>query len=238
MCYNSPSMKKIVLFLLLTIIVGTVQAADLTPKQAQFIKFMEPKIHQANSDIKSVRKHLIYLHFLWEENSYLKSSQEHWLQDLALKYKVGNDVNNEQTWNKLLKRVDILPDSLILAQAINESAWGQSYFAKQGNNYFGQWCTDPGCGIVPRRRPKGRTYEVKVYTTPQASVNSYILNLNTNRSYRYLRDLRWQMRENREVVSGIALAEGLHHYSQLGKVYVERLQAIIEKYGFSRLDRA
>ena len=46
--------------------------------------------------------------------------------------------------NELMLRVDVLPVSLALAQAANESAWGTSRFALQGNNIFGQWCYEPG----------------------------------------------------------------------------------------------
>ena len=55
-------------------------------------------------------------------------------------------------FNEMLKRVDIIPISLVLAQAANESSWGESRFAKKGNNYFGMWCYTPKCGIVPQKK--------------------------------------------------------------------------------------
>lgn len=46
--------------------------------------------------------------------------------------------------------MDILPPSLALAQAAEESGWGTSRFAREGNALFGQWTTDPDVkGLVP-----------------------------------------------------------------------------------------
>ncbi|MEQ8603605.1 MAG: glucosaminidase domain-containing protein [Marivibrio sp.] len=41
-------------------------------------------------------------------------------------------------WEALLRRVDTIPPALALAQAASESNWGQSRFAQEGANFFGQ----------------------------------------------------------------------------------------------------
>ena len=64
----------------------------------------------------------------------------------------------------------------------------------KGNNVFGQWCYEEGCGIVPSRRISGATHEVRYFDTVEKSVESYFLNINTHDSYAYLRDLRFKMR--------------------------------------------
>ncbi|MCK4608563.1 MAG: glucosaminidase domain-containing protein, partial [Gammaproteobacteria bacterium] len=173
------------------------QTTNLTAKQKQFVEFMLPKIDTANHEILMLRKQLVYLHFIWQEGADLNKKQTAWLHKLAHDYRVTDiDLAHRQTWNTLLNRVDGLPDSLILAQAINESGWGSSRFAKKGNNYFGVWCTSPGCGIVPRRRAKGATHEVRTYATALDSVEGYMQNINVYPSYRKLRNLREQIRFN------------------------------------------
>ncbi len=49
---------------------------------------------------------------------------------------------------QLLRRVDVIPVSLVLAQAANESVWGTSRFAVDGNNLFGQWCYEEGLQVL------------------------------------------------------------------------------------------
>ena len=45
------------------------------------------------------------------------------------------------SFDSLLLRVDIIPIKLVMAQAIIESGWGSSRFARDGNNYFGIHCS-------------------------------------------------------------------------------------------------
>lgn len=234
-------MKKTILYFILFIFSVPIFAdnlSNLSTQQMQFVNFMVPKINQANHEILILRKHLIYLRFIEQKGKTLDAKQKQWLYKLAHDYKITDvDFAHQKAWEMLMKKVDILPDSLVLAQAINESGWGNSYFATNGHNYFGQWCTKPGCGLVPRKRPKGATYEVSKYASPLDSVRSYIHNVDSHRSYRELRDLRYQLRLNHKILSGIVLAEGMNHYSQRGDVYVRILQDIIKRYNFSALDK-
>ena len=69
----------------------------------------------------------------------------------------------------LLQRVDVIPAGLALAQAANESAWGKSRFAREGNNLFGTWTYDTDNGIKPERRAAGKTHLVRNYDSLEAS---------------------------------------------------------------------
>ena len=57
---------------------------------------------------------------------------------------------------ELLKRMDMIPASIALAQAAKESGWGTSRFALEGNAIFGQWTWD-GQGIAPLNRDDNKT---------------------------------------------------------------------------------
>ncbi len=203
----------------------------LTTAQQKFIKLAVPRIQAVNVQVMKQRKQLLRLHkeFLDDEN--LSTQNTVWLTKLAKSYDLDNpNFNKAQTWNELLKRVDVLPTSLVLAQAANESGWGTSRFAKQGNNYFGQWCYKPGCGIVPRQRKKGQTFEVRRFATPDQSIQSYMHILNSHKAYRDLRNVRAVMRTQGRPLSGIAMAGGLQHYSQRRHAYVKTIQKMIEHY--------
>ena len=72
-----------------------------------------------------------------------------------MKYKVLESTSERLDSNalaELLMRVDIVPPSLALAQAADESGWGTSRFAEQGNSLFGQWAWGKGLKPTEQRR--------------------------------------------------------------------------------------
>ena len=85
------------------------------------------------------------------------------LDKLAKKYRIEKLTSKED----LLLVIDILPPSLMLAQAANESNWGRSRFAEDFNNYFGIWCFKKGCGVVPNKRDKNASHEVASFKIAQ-----------------------------------------------------------------------
>lgn len=206
-----------------------------TVRKKVFFDFILPMVRAANDEI---RKDRCYIETARNRRAELSVKERRRLQRLAEKYELTNfDDANDADWQTLLRRADIVPASLALAQAANESAWGTSRFASVGNNYFGQWCFEKGCGLVPKRRDHKKTHEVKRFDSPQASVQSYIRNINTHRAYRELRNQRQAMRANNKTISGIGLAEGLRRYSERGEHYIDELQAMIRFNKLSQFDR-
>ncbi|MGS2723456.1 glucosaminidase domain-containing protein [Porticoccus sp. GXU_MW_L64] len=189
-------------------------------KQA-FVAYLLPLVEAENARINSQRT---ALQCLLGKSQGLSSREQNWLQTLASEYRVTEFApNKENTWQALLRKVDRLPASLVLAQGANESAWGTSRFAREANNLFGLWCFEPGCGLVPLNRPQGSTYEVQRFVAPEDSVRSYMRTLNSHRAYQPLRAIRAQA----AVPTGVALAEGLGEYSIRGEAYIEELQQMI-----------
>lgn len=141
-----------------------------------------------------------------------------------------------ESGERLMLKLDVVPPSLALAQSANESAWGRSRFASEGNNYFGQWCFSEGCGIVPTGRPEGESYEVRSFDSVADSVRGYILNLNRHWAYERLRALRAQQRRLGEQITGVHLAGGLERYSARGFDYIDELRSMIWVNDFDKLD--
>mgnify|MGYP000465840695 CR=1 FL=1 len=137
------------------------------------------------------------------------------------------DVYTHESISELLLYVDIIPESLVLAQAANESAWGTSRFALEGNNYFGQWCFRKGCGLVPEQRDDEAEHEVRRFKNARQSVFAYIDNLNINRAYADLREKRSELRQNGQEITGLTLASGLHSYSERGQDYIDEIESLI-----------
>ncbi|MBL4647605.1 MAG: glucosaminidase domain-containing protein [Gammaproteobacteria bacterium] len=201
---------------------------------ADFIQFI---LQQANiSNQKILQQRQQFQQLITQKDS-LSPAQQRWLVQLARYFHVKNfSVQTANDWKILLKRVDIIPNSLTIAQAINESAWGRSRFAQQGNNFFGQWCYQPGCGIVPNQRAANKHYEVARYDNALDSVRSYMLNLNSFHVYQVLRNKRYQLRQNHQAISGLVLASTLRYYSTRRGDYVRSIRAIILRYNLTQYD--
>jgi len=158
--------------------------------------------------------------------------------DLADEYWVNvDDKSFKQVVGELLIKIDEVPPSLVVAQAINESGWGRSRFAREANNLFGMWCYTPGCGLVPERRRANDKHEVKRYASIQDSVDEYLRNINRNEAYIELRELRARQRQRMQLLSGEYLAQGLSEYSSIGAEYVNRIRNIIDSRQLDRLDQ-
>jgi Bax protein len=201
---------------------------ELPTKKEAFLAFLVPFVQQENDRILVERTWLSRLSERYSRVGYLTGSQRLTLNQLANRYRLVPDDNAEAaTIQELLQRIDIVPVSLVLSQSANESGWGTSRFAMAGNNLFGQWCFDQGCGIVPESRRAGMTHEVARFNSPAESIASYMRNLNTNYAYREFRELRQVMRDESQPLSGIKLAEKLDRYSTRGIAYVQALKSMI-----------
>ena len=203
---------------------------DVQRKKATFFDYLMPFVLDANAAIQAERADVLQIEAINAAGQALTSTQQADLLRLAKRYRVPaahHKAPTDKLIAQVLQRVDVLPASLVLAQAANESGWGTSRFARQANNYFGMWCYQAGCGLKPRQRDPGRSHEVKRFQHTRDSVVAYLHNLNTNRAYQSLRDLRQTTRELGAPLRGVLLAEGLLSYSSRGADYIKDIQAMI-----------
>ncbi len=199
-------------------------------KKEVFFRLMTPLVLIANEKIEKERELV--------KHSALNSPE---LKKLAVKYRLIENAQSavsEKLRSRLLQRVDILPPSLALAQAAEESGWATSRFAIEGNAFFGQWDFS-GKGMKPRQqRAELGNYGVARFATPLASVEAYMLNINSNRAYRKLRILRAQLRAENKTISGYQLATTLDKYSERGQAYIDGLQSMIRYNKLAQIDQA
>jgi len=186
-----------------------------------FFNYLLPAIHQKNAEIIELRNSIL--------NNELSINE---LEKLASKYRVKNPATQEE----LLKVIDILPPSLVLAQAANESNWGRSRFAKDFNNYFGIWCFSKGCGVVPTERDKNATHEIASFNSLEESVDYYMFNINRSYAYEELRQIREKQRNDMMPIKGIVLAEGLGNYAFPGNEYIDSIKSVIQYNQLGRHD--
>lgn len=198
---------------------------DVKQKKKAFFDYFSVIIEQENTRLARQRKRIQAL----ADKTDRDGSDEEWLVQLAETYQLAFEPPLTQTHiSKLLQRVDMIPASLVLAQAAIESGWGTSRFAREGYNYFGLWCFSKGCGMLPAHRDSNANHEVQVFDSPADSVRNYMLNLNRHPAYRKVRQLRHAARQRNEVLSGCQLALGLDKYSSRGEHYVREVQQMIK----------
>ena len=220
------------LLLLLMSLSSAAHEPDFTAYQAgeerkqAFFDYFIPLIESRNETLLEVRADLIEM--ADDAPGELSFFERLRLNGLADEYGVEDfNPQNEDQWQTLIRRVDLVPPSLALAQAANESAWGTSRFARQANNFFGHWCFEPGCGIVPEQRDEGARHEVADFTTPAQAVERYMHNLNQHPAYQDLRLKRAALREQGEDISGLDLVTSLENYSERGTAYVSEIAEMI-----------
>ena len=200
---------------------------DVRARKAAFFGFLRPIVRYQNGRIQAEREWML---------SKLDSAERGWLDDwrwrrLAARYRIPADLPEDQIAALLLRRVHVVPESLVLAQAAKESGWGRSRFSREGNALFGQRCFSQGCGMLPRRRVAGARHEVEAFATVAASVESYLLNLNTHDRYVELRRERQRLRKADEPVRGSRLARFATSYSERRDKYVVEVMALIATNG-------
>jgi Bax protein len=206
-------------------------------KKANFFGYLRPIARAENQKLRRLRAEVKALVAELREGEELAEREWGRIRELAGRYRVDLGAGTRlEVAEALLRRVDVVPASLVLAQAAKESAWGTSRFAREGNNLFGQWCFSAGCGMVPARRESGKSHEVETFDSVRASVASYMQNLNSHPRYEQLRAIRARLREQGQPVTGLALAEGLEHYSEQGQKYVNEIQAMIRRNDLGRVD--
>ena len=205
-----------------------------TERKKEFFNYLLPLINNHNAAILKAREKISEWSRHRDNIGWLDHFQ---LENFLEVYQLDNfDTNDGNDWATLLRRVDVIPASLALAQAANESGWGTSRFAREGNNYYGQWCFKRGCGMVPNDRGIRDIHEVAVFNSPSDSVASYIRNLNSHKAYKTLREIRVELRAADRSITGVELAKGLGKYSQRGQDYIKELRSIIRHNDLQKYD--
>ena len=202
-------------------------------RKTLFFKTVLPLILQVNEEILGDRRRLWRLHFQRGLGLKFGPADRLWLMVMAERYNLKNG-----TIDNLLKRVDIVPPSLALAQAAEESGWGTSRFVREGNAVFGQWTFSDTGNLMPARRDENKTHKIRAFPSLLESVRAYAHNLNTHPAYRQMRRIRHGLRLKGAPLEGLLMAGDLKNYSVRGEKYVETIKALIEANNLQRFDDA
>lgn len=190
--------------------------SDVDVKKATFFRILLPWVARENDRIRALRSDILSAP-----------------GDVAASVYEKFDVAPGDT-ETLLNRVDVIPASLVLAQAALESGWGTSRFARKGNNFFGMRTFDKDApGIAPK---EAEGFKVMVFDDIAHSIRAYMHTLNTFHPYEDLRAARAAMRDGNGAPNGHGLTDYLTAYSEVPKKYGGKLRAVMDANDLDRFD--
>lgn len=197
---------------------------DTEQKVAQFLDTIIPLVKAENARINGERQAVIRLVSKIHRGKSLDPKENDYLQGMMDRYGSKDPM-------ELLDRVDIIPNSMAVAQAAIESGWGQDALAQKANVIFGQKTWDKDSGV---EGPEGERYAA--FNSPADSVRAYMQNLNTHPAYEKFRDTRAGLRAKNKPVTGQALLPTMTKYSTLGKDYISKVTKVIRGRNLHKLD--
>ena len=210
------------------------EQARVERKKRLFFRALLPLVVAENA---AIARHRAFLRSAFAKAELSRTAPEWYrVRALAERYQLKGDLNDPAVRRRLLRRVDVVPPGLALAQAANESAWGTSRFTRVANNLFGQWTYDAAEGVVPKRRREGASHYVRVFPGLRASVRAYLHNINVGHAYSGFRQMRAHLRASGQPLDPLVLAGGLARYSQRGWDYVAEIRAMIRYDGLADLN--
>ena len=158
-----------------------------------FVKTLLPMVQAENNKILTDRKRLQNDIRILQRGGKLTKEEAAWVKSMVDKY-------DEDNLYELLKKVDIIPPSIALAQAGIESSWGTDPKTQSSNAFYGQKSWAKSGGV---EGPYGERY--RAFDTPNQSIATYMTNLNTNDAYDEFRDARAAMRKSGKPLVGLPL---------------------------------
>jgi Bax protein len=191
--------------------------------KAYFLEHLYELIEQENIAILKEREFVINV----LNNKFLELQKDTELLAKLVEIKQKYNIQNIYSLEEYLKKIDVIPPSLALAQAAVESAWGKSRFVKEANNIFGHWTYDRNSGLIPKNRDLGKKHLIKIFPSLRESVQAYMLNLNRNKAYKEFQEQRYIANLNSLKIDGLELSKTMNNYSGIAQKYLNILESVI-----------
>lgn len=212
------------------------EVPSIAKRKAVFIKTILPLVLRTNEELRAIREKVKALAARTAKGKAIAPVERAWLAAQYDRFDVSRGDLAE-----LLLRVDVIPPSLAVAQAAEESGWGSSRFALEGRALFGQRTHSKLPGLVPENRAPGARFKVKSFQHLLEGVRSYAQNLNTHPAYDAFRAVRARMRAEAGRTRSLdvyRLVNALKNYSERGTDYLKTIKSIIRANDLRELDRA
>lgn len=205
---------------------------EVNERKQTFISILVPLVLRANQELMERRAGIIAAR---------RRGDDERIRQWAELYLIRNrDGDIKELGDELLRRVDAIPVSLVIAQSIVESGWGTSRFSRHGNSLFGQWAWAGGEGL---QASGDANVVVRTFPSLFDSVRAYMHNLNTHAAYRGFREVRAEGKTQEVDIDLLTqrLVPTLTSYAADGQSYIRKLANIIKsnellKFNTARLE--
>lgn len=213
---------------------------DKTYRNQVFIKILTPLALKINQEILAEKEGLNLIEFGLAENGDLDPVECAYIEELAVKYDAVTPFKDSRRCMKLLKellrRVDAVPPSILVAAAAIHSNWGTSRTALAANNLYQarDWYTDKG--LASLEEPE-EPYRFKIFPSLEQSMREYALKINSDVNYEQFWNARRTARLRPDPLYGKRLDWALVLDSNLPN-YAGLLDYTLTYYRFYYLDEA
>jgi len=190
----------------------------VSAKKKEFYSLLVPAIQKTHTKLMSE-----YISVLDDINS-SKNLQR--VEKLKKEYKVNNN-------KELLAALKPHPQSIVLAQAAIESAWGTSRFFNEANNVFGMWSANENELRIPagEKRNGTKTIWLRKFNSVEDSIKAYYKLMATAQAYKEFRKVRFQTDDPFTIV------KELNNYSELGSEYTQSISSVIKYNKLTQYDQ-
>ena len=150
-------------------------------------------------------------HTIWAQNLGLVSKEMRYKNKKEFIKELGYCVDYINFTTPVDKRV---PIEMLVGQAVLESGWGMSRFAKEANNLFGiRVFKSTAPHLLPLGMEKWQGWGVRVFKTKCDSVREYIRLLNEHPAYEDFRIMRDKMIATNQPLDSVKLIKTLKAFS-------------------------
>jgi len=196
----------------------TTKKRYISPKKKKFFSLVVPAIENVHKEqeeqFEKIQKDI---------NKHQNSAE---IARLKILYKVTDD-------NALLLALKPHPQSIVIAQAAIESAWGTSRFFREANNIFGMWSKNPKEPRIAAGIKRNGTYTIwlRKFTTLDESIREYYITIGRVKDYKEFRALRYITQDTAQLVIK------LDKYSELGDEYAKIISSVIRHNDLTKYDK-
>lgn len=162
-------------------------------KHRTFIRIMLPLVLKINEEITAERTLVEGINDKRENGLPLNDADKKILEEKAVKYDVFTRMQGETgtslLLDELLKKIDVVPPSIMIATAAAYTDWGNSRLAEKANSLYLEeiWYSDEGLEPLD---DKNAGYRYKIYASLEDCIRDHALKINSHINYIYLREAR------------------------------------------------
>lgn len=216
---------------------------DEKERNSLFIKILAPLTLKLNQDLLSERQLILDIQKDFEANSKLSNKQIQLIEEKSSKYDIFTRLENEQRYNflikELLKRIDIIPPSVMITVASIETNFGTSRILKDGNSLYKILVWHSKEGLKPIGENNDNSYRIKTYPDIYQSLKDFALKINSSPSFNFFRITRYHSRKisSQPLILGSTISAFVFKNSELHN-YAGLIDYTLSYYELSVIDKS